>query len=180
MKATGIVRRIDGLGRVVLPKEIRRVLRIREGDPLEIFTDSEGAIILKKYSLIGELGVLAKEYAASLHQVCGHITCIVDKDQVVAISGAHEKRFLDKVTSRELERIIGLRKVFNASRNEAGFVPILEDDELDMYNNELIAPIIAEGDVVGAVILLSSDNKFNESDSKLAQVAASFLSKQAE
>jgi len=180
MKATGIVRRIDGLGRVVIPKEIRRTLRIREGDPLEIFTDNEGSIILKKYSLVGELGSLAKEYASSLHQTSGHIICIVDKDQIIAVSGVPEKKFLDKSISRELERAINLRKVISAARNESAFVPILEDDDTELYNNEYVAPIIAEGDVVGAVIFLSSNKKMGEIESKLAQAAAGFLGKQAE
>lgn len=91
MKATGIVRRIDDLGRVVIPKEIRRTLRIREGDPLEIFTDREGEIILKKYSPIGELGTLAKIYAESLSQTLGCTVCITDTDQVVAASGSGKK-----------------------------------------------------------------------------------------
>jgi len=179
MKATGIVRRIDGLGRVVIPKEIRRTLRIREGDPLEIFTDNEGSIILKKYSLVGELGSVSKEYAASLHQTSGHITCIVDKDQIVAVAGAPEKKFLDKNISRELERTIGLRKMASASRRDPHFMAIIEDDEPE-YNNILVAPIIAEGDVIGAVILLSQDKSMGEIENKLAQVAASFLGKQAE
>ena len=96
MKATGIVRRIDDLGRVVIPKEIRRTLRIREGDPLEIFTDREGEIILKKYSPIGELGAFAREYAESLAQTAGHITCIVDKDHIIAVSGGGKKEFFEK------------------------------------------------------------------------------------
>ena len=85
MKATGIVRRIDDLGRVVIPKEIRRTLRIREGDPLEIFTDNEGQVILKKYSPVGELSSFVKEYADALAKATGHITCIADKDQVIAV-----------------------------------------------------------------------------------------------
>ena len=97
MKATGIVRRIDDLGRAVIPKEIRRTLRIREGDPLEIFTDREGEIILKKYSPIGELGTFAKEYAESfLNKTAGHIVCIVDKDRIIAVSGGAKKEFLEK------------------------------------------------------------------------------------
>ena len=87
MKATGIVRRIDDLGRVVVPKEIRRTLRIREGDPLEIFTDREGEIILKKYSPIGEIGAFAKQYAESLAQTSGHMVCIADRDQFIAAAG---------------------------------------------------------------------------------------------
>ena len=88
MKATGIVRRIDDLGRVVIPKEIRRTMRIREGDPLEIFTDREGEVILKKYSPIGELGEFATEYADSLNEALGHISCIADKDTIIAVAGA--------------------------------------------------------------------------------------------
>ena len=96
MKATGIVRRIDDLGRVVIPKEIRRTLRIREGDPLEIFTDREGEVILKKYSPIGELGTLAKLYAESLAQTLGCTVCITDMDQVVAVSGSGRKELQDQ------------------------------------------------------------------------------------
>ena len=96
MKATGIVRRIDELGRVVIPKEIRRTLRIREGDPLEIFTDREGEVILKKYSPIGELSDFAREYVESLNQSLGHIAAIADKDTIVAVSGSARKELLDK------------------------------------------------------------------------------------
>ena len=94
MKATGIVRRIDDLGRVVIPKEIRRTLRIKEGTPLEIFTDKEGEVILKKYSPIGELSVFAKEYAESLAQTTGMIACITDHDQVVAASGQDSRELI--------------------------------------------------------------------------------------
>ena len=96
MKATGIVRRIDDLGRVVIPKEIRRTLRIREGDPLEIFVDREGEVILKKYSPIGELGDFAKEYADSLHEAIGHIALIADRDNIITVAGAPKKEFLNK------------------------------------------------------------------------------------
>ena len=180
MKATGIVRRIDDLGRVVIPKEIRRTLRIREGDPLEIFTDREGEIILKKYSPIGELGAFAKEYAESLAQSSGHITCIVDKDHIIAISGASKKEFMDKNISSALEKVINNRSTAIYSRNEPDFVPILEDDNDTLYKNELITPIISEGDVIGAIVMLSMDKKMGEVESKLAQTAAGFLGKQME
>ena len=91
MKATGIVRRIDDLGRVVIPKEIRRTLRIREGDPLEIFTDREGGIILKKYSPINELTGFSREYAESLQDVIGHIILISDKDAFISVSGTSKE-----------------------------------------------------------------------------------------
>ncbi len=111
MKATGIVRRIDDLGRVVIPKEIRRTLRIREGDPLEIFVDREGEVILKKYSPIGELGDFAKEYADSLYESTGHISLIADRDMVIAVAGAAKKEFIDKPISRAVENAIEDRKV---------------------------------------------------------------------
>ena len=182
VKATGIVRRIDDLGRVVIPKEIRRTLRIREGDPLEIFTDREGEIILKKYSPIGELGAFAKDYAETLSQTSGHITCIVDKDQIIAVSGStnSKKEFLDKNISSDLEKAINQRNVLSANRNEANFIPVLEEDDPSTYSNQYIAPIIAEGDVLGAVLLLSPDKKMGEVEGKLASSAASFLGRQME
>ncbi|MCL2351901.1 MAG: stage V sporulation protein T [Firmicutes bacterium] len=180
MKATGIVRRIDDLGRVVIPKEIRRTLRIREGDPLEIFTDREGEIILKKYSPIGELGAFAKEYAESLAQSSGHITCIVDKDQIIAVSGGAKKEFMEKHISSALEKAINQRSTVTANRSEGGYIPILDEDDSNAYNNQLITPIIAEGDVLGAIIFLSPDKKMGEVEGKLAQTAAGFLGKQME
>lgn len=179
MKATGIVRRIDDLGRVVIPKEIRRTLRIREGDPLEIFTDREGQIILKKYSPIEELGNFAKEYAESLAQTAGHITCIVDKDQIIAVSGGAKKEFLEKHISSELEKIINERTTVVANRNESNFVSITDEDN-GLYNHQLITPIISEGDALGAVVMLSSDKAMGEIEGKLAQTAAGFLGKQME
>ena len=162
MKATGIVRRIDDLGRVVIPKEIRRTLRIREGDPLEIFTDREGEIILKKYSPIGELGTFAKEYAESLAQSSGHIAVVTDKDTIIAVSGGGRKELLDKHISQRLEKTIDSRTVVIAGRGDAGFVPVIEDDPENMYKFELIVPIISEGDIMGAVILMSPDKKMGE------------------
>ena len=180
MKATGIVRRIDDLGRVVIPKEIRRTLRIREGDPLEIFTDREGEIILKKYSPIGELGTFAREYAESLSQTVGHITCIVDKDQIIAVSGGAKKDFYEKHISPELEKCMSERNTVVADKNDSNFIPVIENDTAENYNYQLIAPIISEGDVMGAVVFLSQDKKMGEVEGKLAQTAAGFLGKQME
>lgn len=105
MKATGIVRRIDDLGRVVIPKEIRRTLRIKEGTPLEIFTDREGEVILKKYSPIGELSVFAKEYAEALSQTTGLLSCITDHDQVVAAAGQGSREYSGKGSVRNWKRL---------------------------------------------------------------------------
>ena len=167
MKATGIVRRIDDLGRVVIPKEIRRTLRIREGDPLEIFTDREGEIILKKYSPIGELGAFAREYAESLAQTAGHITCIVDKDQIIAVSGGGKKEFFEKQISPAMENCINKRTALIAERNDSNFVPVLEDDNGETYNHQLIMPIIAEGDAMGAIRLRYKSDQLPGADKRI-------------
>lgn len=181
MKATGIVRRIDDLGRVVIPKEIRRTLRIREGDPLEIFTDREGGVILKKYSPIGELTDFSKDYAESLQNSIGHIVVIADKDAFISASGAPKKDYIERKISSELENIIDDRKavlIVDGTKT----IPLHNDEEPGAYTNQVLAPIIAEGDAIGAVVILSKDggDKFTELELKLAETAASFLGKQME
>lgn len=179
MKATGIVRRIDDLGRIVVPKEIRRTLRIREGDPLEIFTDREGEIILKKYSPIGELGQFAGEYSESLAQTTGHLVLITDCDHVIAASGGGKKEFEGKPISGQLEETIGARKSFLASKDEAAFIRLTLDDPGD-YSQQAVSTIICEGDAIGSVVLCSKDEKekMTETESKLVAAAAGFLGRQ--
>lgn len=179
MKATGIVRRIDDLGRVVVPKEIRRTLRIREGDPLEIFTDREGEIILKKYSPIGELGDFAKQYADTLAQTTGHVVCIADRDQLIAVAGGAKKEFLNRPVGEAVERVIQNRETTVASPGERNFISVAGVDCTE-YKGQVICPIIAEGDSIGAVIILSKDEKIGETEKKLAVSAAGFLGKQME
>lgn len=181
MKATGIVRRIDDLGRIVIPKEIRRTLHIRESDPLEIFTDHEGAIILKKYSPIGEMGSFAKQYAESLSQVSGHLALIADRDQIIAAAGGGSKQMIGKSVSKALEEKMNLRETVCTSRNDKNYVDVV-DGEVQEYQQEVIIPIITQGDVIGAVILLSAnaDDEMSEVEMKLAQSAAGFLGKQME
>lgn len=180
MKATGIVRRIDDLGRVVIPKEIRRTLRIRESDPLEIFTDREGEIILKKYSPIGEMNTFAKQYAESLCQVSGHVALIADRDQFIAVSGGM-KSLLGKSLSRELEDKMNARETVIASKEDKNFISLTQD-VTDEFQNEAISPIICEGDVIGVVILVnnSEKGKMGEVEQKLIQSAAGFLGRQME
>lgn len=182
MKATGIVRRIDDLGRVVIPKEIRRTLRIREGDPLEIFTDRDGGVILKKYSPIGELTDFSKEYCESLQQVIGHIVLIADKDAFVSASGAPKKEYIDRKLSDELEKIMDGRKTVLLNKAEGTVIPLHNDDEQESYISQVISPIIAEGDEIGVVVILSreEDTELGEVETKLAETAASFLGKQME
>ncbi len=155
MKATGIVRRIDDLGRVVIPKEIRRTLRIREGDPLEIFTDREGGVILKKYSPIGELTDFSKEYAESLQQSIGHIVLISDKDAFISASGVPKKDYIDRKISNELESIMEARKPVLLGEGSQKVIPLHTDEEVTEMTSQVVAPIIAEGDAIGAVIILS-------------------------
>ena len=157
MKATGIVRRIDDLGRVVIPKEIRRTLRIRESDPLEIFTDREGEIILKKYSPIGEMTTFAKQYAESLSQVSGHIAMIADRDQIIAVAGGM-KNAVGKAVSPELEEKTNERESVFATKKDKQFVPITREN-IEEYEQEAIVPILCEGDVIGAVMLLSNNER---------------------
>lgn len=180
MKATGIVRRIDDLGRIVIPKEIRRTLRIRESDPLEIFTDREGEIILKKYSPIGEMTTFAKQYAESLAQVSGHTALISDRDQFIAASGGG-KNLLGKGISKQLEEKIGNRENIIASKGDRNFLMVSEEASED-FQHQAITPIICEGDVIGAVILLDNDmkGKMGEVEQKLLLSAAGFLGRQME
>lgn len=181
MKATGIVRRIDDLGRVVIPKEIRRTLRIKEGTPLEIFTDREGEIILKKYSPIGELSIFAKEYAEALSQTTGMVSCITDHDQIVAAAGLGSKEYAGKEISKELEEAISAREAKCLSGNDKGKIPIVEDQKETLYS-QVIQPIICAGDAIGSVVLMGKTEKDVMSDAErmLIQTAAGFLGRQME
>ena len=178
MKATGIVRRIDDLGRVVIPKEIRRTLRLREGTPLEIFT---GEIILKKYSPMVELAAFAVQYAEAMAQSTGLMVCIADRDQIIAVSGGPKKEYYQKTISRALELAVSERQNICAARGEKAFIPITSD-EVEESSAEVIVPILSEGDAIGAVILLSREAKqaLGGAEMKLAATAAGFLGRQME
>lgn len=181
MKATGIVRRIDDLGRVVVPKEIRKTLRIREGDPLEIFTDREGEIILKKYSPMGEMSGFAKQYAEALAQSTGYTVSITDKDNHVAVAGNGKKELLNKPVSKRLEETMEKRRLIYAAASDKAYVPLVED-EAERYANQVICPIIAEGDIIGSVIIVNRETRESMGDveKKLASAAAGFLGRQIE
>jgi AbrB family transcriptional regulator (stage V sporulation protein T) len=177
LKATGIVRRIDDLGRIVIPKEIRRTLRIREGDALEIFTDSQGGVIFKKYSPVGELSAFATQYADVLSKSMNLSTLICDRDHVVAGSGVSRKEYLERRITPELEECMLNRRSF-VSTGKSEFKPVEGVDRAA----SIICPIIASSDVTGAVILLQNENGEvpDETAIKLVQVAATFLGKQME
>lgn len=178
MKATGIVRRIDDLGRVVIPKEIRRTLRIKEGDPLEIFTDREGEVIFKKYSPIGELNSFASQYAETLWRTCELPVVICDRDSVIASAGVTKRDYADKRVSQDTEKLIEARSLYT---HKAGTdcLPVIEDS--DERTISCLMPIITEGDIIGCVISLAdSDRNADDTEIKLIQTAATFLSKQLE
>ncbi|MBX6378237.1 MAG: stage V sporulation protein T [Clostridia bacterium] len=183
VKATGIVRRIDDLGRVVIPKEIRRTLRIREGDPLEIFVDRDGEVILKKYSPIGELGDFAKEYVDSLHESTGHIALIADRDVVIAVAGAPKKEFVDKRVGPAVEQAMADRAPMIYNRHDGeGLALMAEDESSARFSAFVVAPVVARGDPIGAVILCSREAgvQMGTLELKLVQTAASFLGRQME
>jgi len=186
VKATGIVRRIDDLGRIVIPKEIRRTLRIREGDPLEIYVDREGEVILKKYSPVSELGDFAKEYADSLNEAIGHIILIADKDNIVAVAGSAKKEFLNKPLGSVVEKVMEDRKAIllnnlGEGKNCNGCIVDGDDEEeLCKFTAEVMAPIMVEGAAIGVVIICSKQAgiQMGEMEVKLAETAAGFLAKQ--
>ncbi|MBQ8555139.1 MAG: stage V sporulation protein T [Clostridia bacterium] len=184
MRATGIVRRIDELGRVVIPKEIRRTLRIREGDPLEIYTDRDGEVILKKYSPIGEMSSFAKDYTESLFRSLGHIAVIVDRDQVVAASGVSRKELWDKPISHDLETAIANRQTVALNRQTGGRTMAVtsEEDANAAYTAQVISPIIADGEAIGAVLLMSRENgvRMGDTELKVAETAAGIVGRQME
>ncbi len=179
MKATRIVRRIDDLGRVVIPKEIRRVLRIREGDPLEIFTDRDGEVIFKKYSPIGELGAFAAQYAETLYKTCELSVVICDRDAVIASAGVPRREFADKRLSHSLESVMQGRSFFRPDGSECD----VSADYSGKYTVSCAMPIVSDGDVVGCVVslLLKGERAENpDTEQKLIESAASFLGKQLE
>lgn len=177
MKATGIVRRIDDLGRVVIPKEIRRTLRIREGDPLEIFVDRDGEVILKKYSPISELSDFAKEYSEALFDSLGSPVLICDRDAVIAVAGGSKKEYLNKNITELVEHAMQNRSTI-LETNEST-VSLVEGNE-ETLASYAICPIIASGDPIGAVIIISKDRSLGEVEKKAAETAAGFLARQME
>ena len=183
MKATGIVRRIDDLGRVVIPKEIRRTMRIREGDPLEIYTDRDGEVIFKKYSPIGELTNFAAQYAETLHKVCMMDVLICDRDVVIACAGVSKREYLEKSISQEFESVMDGRNIYVYREGDEKMMPL--DDNLAHYVS-CAMPIVSSGDIIGVVASLKTmdgDGKNNlsaEVENRLVTTAASFLGRQLE
>ena len=178
MKATGIVRRIDDLGRVVIPKEIRRTMRIREGDPLEIYTSGDGEVIFKKYSPIGEMGESAAQVAEIMHRLAGCPVAVFDRDHVVSVSGAAKKEWNARRVSPELEELMESRRQYFADSGQPHLLPAEGVDRSAVA----CMPIISAGDVTGAVAFLDdgSGAAVNHCQKTLIQAASQFLGKQLE
>lgn len=181
MKATGIVRRIDELGRVVIPKEIRSTLRLKSGDPLEIFTDRD-ELMLKKYSPIASLEKFSSGTAKSLSDLSGHIAVICDTDEVLYASGRGQRTFDKKALSEKMEKVLRERKSYIANLSEGGDVVPITDDEGESVTAQIIVPIVCNGDCLGAVALVSTEQgaRIEGSACKLAQLSATILANQFE
>lgn len=178
MKATGIVRRIDDLGRVVIPKEIRRTMRIREGDPLEIYTEKDGEVIFKKYSPMVELTDFASQICESIHKTTGAVAIICDRDSIIAGAGISKKELIDRRISSQLEKVMENRAVYTAKATAD--LPLCENDEKLFVS--IAAPIIASGDVLGCVLFIvqAGESAHGETECKLAQTVSNFLGRQME
>ena len=179
MKATGIVRRIDDLGRVVIPKEIRRTMRIREGDPLEIYTSKEGEVIFKKYSLLGDLDDFSAEICETMSKSTEQTVAVADRDAVIAISGGFKRELLGKHISEALEQIMEDRRIFRSGGEVRAVQVTGENDRLFAV---LAAPVISGGDVMGLVFFVSenAEQEIGETEYKLAQTIASLLGRHME
>lgn len=180
MKATGIVRRIDDLGRVVVPKEIRRTLRIKDGDPLEIFTEREGSIVLKKYSPIGELGDFAQDFTQAIESSTSHTAVICDKDFIIACSGEGKRDYSGKPVSRPLEKIMDARSIVSRYADSGGLVPIYDGEPIEKMESQIIVPILSNGQSIGAVVLINynKNRSLGDNDLSAAKVTSHFLGAQ--
>jgi len=171
MKATGIIRRIDELGRIVIPKEIRKTLRIKEGENLEIYVDKEDNIILRKYSLIKRLNDFAQDFADSIHSFIKHTVLITDNDTILAFSGPLKKEYLNKNISSELETKINRREEMLERHKKT--LNLIEDKTIEA--TYAVSPVIVNGDTVGLVMILSTEDMVEDIDLKIAQIASKFL-----
>ena len=179
MKATGIVRRVDSLGRVVIPKEIRHTLRIKEGSPLEIYTEKDGGVTFRKYSPLGDLQDFAGQICDSIRKNTGCIAAVSDRDSIIALSGAPRRELQDKPNSPELERLMEDRKLY---RYTPGTPLVRPTEQSQRYHLGLAAPILSQGDLMGCVMFLLEEESqpLGDADQRLAQTVAEFLGKQME
>ncbi len=179
MKATGIVRRVDDLGRIVIPKEIRRTLRFHDRATTEIYTEKDGGVIFRKYSPMGDLQEFAAQMCESIGSATGHIAAVADRDAIIALHGVPKRELLDKPNSAELEKLMEQRVNY---LYQSGDTPIRASEGMDKYHLGAAAPILSQGDLMGAVLLLlgEGDSPLKEADQSLAKTVAGFLGKQME
>lgn len=176
MKATGVVRRIDELGRIVIPKEIRKTMRIREGENIEIFINGEESIVLKKYSAIKKLGDFANRFTEAIYTFIKANVIITDTDSVIAISGSYKKELSGKSLSDQMLSSIQRREnIMETSQKE---ISIVNGSKIN--GSYIIHSIISNGDVVGLMIILKTDEKVGEIEEKVVQIASQFLAKYLE
>ena len=179
MKATGIVRRIDDLGRVVIPKEIRRTMRIREGDPLEIYTDKDGEVIFKKYSMLSGLNEFANQICETIHKTVHQPALITDRDSIIALAGLVRREWVEKPISPALENILESRQLY---RHQTGAAPFLVTERKSGLFVSLAAPIIAQGDVLGCILLADTEGSWlpGETERTLLETISGFLGRHME
>ena len=179
MKATGIVRRIDDLGRVVIPKEIRRTMRIREGDPLEIYTDKDGEVIFKKYSMLSGLNEFANQICETIHKTVHQPALITDRDSIIALAGLVRREWVEKPISPALENILESRQLY---RHQTGAAPFLVTESKSGLFVSLAAPIIAQGDVLGCILLADTEGSWvpSETERTLLETISGFLGRHME
>lgn len=182
MKTTGIVRRVDDLGRIVIPKEIRRTLRIKEGDPLELFINGTDGVLFKKYSPIKALGDFIEGYTQVISETTGHIACISDSDNIISVSGTNKGELLDKVISYDVNDPINKRYtlVKSIKNGDADISIVKEVENSTVYSSCIVTPIVVDGDPVGAIIILAKDvdAELGEFEIKFAEATAKLIGKQ--
>ncbi len=174
MKTTGVIRRIDELGRIVIPKEIRKNLRIKDGENIEIFIEGEN-IILKKHSILGKIKEDSKKIVEAVNYFLKKNVIVTDRDSVVAVSGNIKKEYSDRQISSYLNECIENRKQVL----EENIKPVSFIENMEEQSSYCIVPVISDGDVDGLVII-TSEEKVNESDLQICQIVAKILSKSLE
>ena len=169
----------DSLGRVVIPKEIRHTLRIKEGSPLEIYTEKDGGVIFRKYSPMGDLQDFAAQICEAIGANTGHVAAVADRDSIIALAGAPKRELVDKPNSQELDKLMQQRKNY---RHQPGEALLKVSEGSEKYHLGVAAPILSQGDLMGCVMLLLGEDQkpLVEADQKLVQTVAGFLGKQME
>lgn len=174
MKATGVVRRIDELGRIVIPKEIRRTLKIKEGTPLEIYSGEEGELILKKYSPIFDLSIVAGEIAESIHSILQKSVLITDMEKIIATNNSIKSKYIDSTIDNKIEKLISQRKSQIVSTEDENVLLFLNTT----VKNFAISPILTNGDIYGSIIIFDENKLVEETEKIVSSGFAEFISKQ--